>query len=358
MLWGGDPINISQPIRVERAMANYWLKNNSNSLAEGPYNASQLKAMAAAGQISAEAMISNDREKWTRATQVKGLFPYPTAPAPTVRPTPIPPPPPDLAPPPAPSPTPDAYDVQEPEPPPVPPPGTFKAGVPGQAINPVQLAYAGSYGVGGFSGYGVVGQVRNVKWFLVTAIVVVVLLIISQVLSGASQVYFAQPRTTSFTPRSSRLGSRSAPAPAPGQLAAVAATGAISCFSELVLLGMVIYWLVWLGTIHSELRAFNASEFQTSPGMAVGFCFIPFFNLYWIPSMMYRAATGIDRHLGGSRISPTQVLVFHILAIVPGCCLGLGLIFYALAMMEVQKGLNELWTRHSIHSAPPSIPAV
>ena len=77
-----------------------------------------------------------------------------------------------------------------------------------------------------------------------------------------------------------------------------------------------------------------------------------------IPSMMYRAATGIDRHLGGSRISPTQVLVFHILAIVPGCCLGLGLIFYALAMMEVQKGLNELWTRHSIHSAPPSIPAV
>jgi len=50
--------------------------------------------------------------------------------------------------------------------------------------------------------------------------------------------------------------------------------------------------------------------------------------------------------------------VFHILAIIPGCCLGLGLIFYALAMMEVQKGLNELWTRHSVHSTPPSIPAV
>jgi len=356
MLWGGDPIYISQPIRVERAMANYWLKHNSNSLAEGPYNASQLKAMAAAGQISKEALISNDREKWTRATQVKGLFPSPTAPAPTIRPAPFPAPPPDLAPPPAPSPTPDAYDVQEPEPPPVPPPGTFNTGVPGQAINPVQLAYAGGYGVGGFSGYGVVGKVRNVKWFLITAIVIVVLFTLSQVLSGSSQVFFARTSTTSLTPRSSRLGSRSAPAP--GQLAAVAATGALSCFSQLALIGMAIYWLVWLGTIHSELQAFNASEFPTSPGMAVGFCFIPFFNLYWIPSTMYKAAAGIDHQLGGGRISTTQVLVFHILAIVPGCCLGLGLIFYALAMMEVQKGLNELWTRHSVHSTPPSIPGV
>lgn len=356
MLWGGDPIYISQPIRVERAMANYWLKHNSNSLAEGPYNASQLKAMAAVGQISKEALISNDREKWTPATQVKGLFPSPAAPVPTIPPAPIPAPPPDLAPRPAPSPTPDAYDVQEPEPPPVPRPGTFNAGVPGQAINPVQLAYAGSYGVGGFSGYGVVGRVRNVKWFLITAIVIVVLFVLSQVLSGASQVFFAR---TSVTPRSSRLVSRSAPPPAPGQLAAVAVTGALGCFSELALFGMAIYWFVWIGTIHSELYAFNTAVFPTSPGMAVGFCFIPFFNLYWIPSMMYRAADGIDRHLGGGRISTTQVLVFHILAIVPGCCMGLGLIFYALAMMEVQKGLNELWTRYSVHSAqPPAIPGV
>src|SRR6185437_11535557 len=192
----------------------------------------------------------------------------------------------------------------------------------------------------------------------ITAIVIVVLFTLSQVLSGASQVFFARTSTTSLTPRSSRLGSRSAPAPAPGQLAAVAATGALSCFSQLALIGMAIYWLVWVGTIHSELYAFNAAEFPTSPGMAVGFCFIPFFNLYWVPSMMYKAANGIDRHLGGSRISPTQVMVFHILAIVPGCCLGLGLIFYALAMMEVQKGLNELWTRHSVHSTRSSIPGV
>ncbi|HEX5244543.1 MAG TPA: DUF4328 domain-containing protein [Tepidisphaeraceae bacterium] len=354
MLWGGDPVYISQPIRVERAMANYWLKQNSNSLAEGPYSASQLKAMAAAGHILPAAMISIDREKWTPATQVKGLFPSPTAPAPIPAPT-IPPPPPDVAPPPAPAL--DAYDVQEPQPPPVPPPGTFNAGVPGQTINPVQLAYAGSYGVGGFSGYGVVGKVRNVKWFLITAIVIVALFTISQVLSGASQVFFARTSTTTLTPRSSRLGSRSAP-PAPGQLAAVAATGALSCFSQLALIGMAIYWLVWIGTIHSELYAFSAAEFPTSPGMAVGFCFIPFFNLYWIPAMMYKAANGIDLHLGGGRISPTKVLVFHILAIVPGCCLGLGLIFYALAMMEVQNGLNELWSRHSVHSAPPAIPGV
>jgi hypothetical protein len=45
-------------------------------------------------------------------------------------------------------------------------------------------------------------------------------------------------------------------------------------------------------------------------------------------------------------VSPSAVLTFQILAIVPGSCvLGLGLLFIALGMRSIQGGLNTLWAQ-------------
>lgn len=313
-------------------MASYWLKHNSNSLTEGPYSASQLKAMAAAGQISAAALISNDREKWTPATQVKGLFPSPQATTPAYpRPQPPPPPPPAMAPMPAPFeasstydtnelPPSEPYDLQNPDPPALPPP-------PVPTAMPVEFGYAGAPQQRSLGHTGQTGEVRDLKGYLVAAIVVAGVFFAAQIASGQ---YHLVP-----TPNSSNE---------PGPLST---TG--SCFGLMAWIALLIYGFVWVGRVHGEIDGFTGGQYPTKAGMAVGFCFIPFFNLYWIPAMMFGLANEIERYLGPGKISPTKVLVFQILAFVPGCCVGaISPIFFALAMLEIQKGLNELWTMYRL----------
>lgn len=334
MLWGGDPIVISQPTRVERAMANYWLKHNSNSLAEGPYNASQLKAMAAAGQISPTALISNDREKWTPAPQVKGLFPAAPSMPPAQSQSRPQPPPPAMAPMPAPPEAPQIYDdgelppsepyeLQSPDPPALPPP------VVPQAV-PVELGYAGApRAPRGIGHTGQTGEVRDLKGYLVATIVVAAIFFAAQISSG--QYHLVRTTTPAFQNDPSPLST------------------AGSCFGLMAWIALLIYGFVWVGRVHSEIFDFTGGEYRIKPAMAVGFCFIPFFNLYWIPAMMFGLASEIERYLGPGRISPVKVLVFQILAFVPGCCIGaISPIFFALAMLEIQKGLNELWTRYRL----------
>src|SRR5690349_3515096 len=107
-------------------MAGYWLKRGPNAPAEGPFTATQLKQMGAAGQIATDALVSGDNAQWTRADKVKGLFaatpsapmPTPQAPAPApIAPSPAPMPPPPALPASAQPPqsrAPDPYSIEEP----------------------------------------------------------------------------------------------------------------------------------------------------------------------------------------------------------------------------------------------------
>ncbi len=49
-----------------------------------------------------------------------------------------------------------------------------------------------------------------------------------------------------------------------------------------LLLTLNIYWLYWLYRTYKEVRAHAPGATSVSPGRAVGFLFIPLFNLYWI----------------------------------------------------------------------------
>jgi len=105
-------------------------------------------------------------------------------------------------------------------------------------------------------------------------------------------------------------------------------------------------WLVWLYKIHAEMRNYTGGRYPISPGKAVGFCFIPFYNLYWMVYAPFKMAQNLETFLGEGTVQPNQVMVFQILSIVPGEFItGLGALFDALAMLKVQRGLNELWDR-------------
>jgi len=111
-------------------------------------------------------------------------------------------------------------------------------------------------------------------------------------------------------------------------------------------LSLIIYWLVWIGLIHGEMRRFTAYDYKISPAKAVGFCFIPLFNLFWLVYMPYEMARTLPRYLGfkpGSDRS-TLVLVFQLLGMILWMCLNFPpILFFALTMYAIQSVLNDLW---------------
>ncbi len=120
----------------------------------------------------------------------------------------------------------------------------------------------------------------------------------------------------------------------------------LSLFFASLALALFIYWLAWVFNVHNEMRAFTAGAYSVSPAKAVGFCLIPIFNFFWLAYMPYQLARELEVQLGSKRIKASVTLTLCILSIVPGACLfGLGTLFRASAMSQVQNGLNELWRR-------------
>lgn len=192
------------------------------------------------------------------------------------------------------------------------------------------LSYAGAYR-GPFAGPA--GVQRETLWFIVCAVIVMFL--------GMAQQFieFSQPQQPLFGPWSSS---------APLQMAAI-------CLYLPGVLGLWVYWLVWIGMTHGEMRRFTGYDYKISPAKAVGFCFIPFFNLYWIIYMPYELARTLARYLGNKRGSDRSgsVLAFQILSLVPGSFLpGLSLLFNGLTMRAIQDVLNDLW-RTARNDVPP-----
>ena len=119
------------------------------------------------------------------------------------------------------------------------------------------------------------------------------------------------------------------------------------CVGMPALLLLSIYWLIWVYRVHKEMRIYTNYGYGISPGLALGLCFIPLFNIFWRIYMPYRLAVGVRQYLGNRRgaFEPGAVLAFYGLALVPGSCVpGLNVLLIGLGMREIQKGLNMLWT--------------
>ena len=189
---------------------------------------------------------------------------------------------------------------------------------------------------------GTPGKVRDHTWFIVFSSLVLGMGLIMYMIAFAQGILEAQ-RGISPDPRASDL-----------ELIG----GMFACGGMAGVIIMLIYWLVWVYKVHKEMRVYTNFGYAISPGKALGFCFIPLFNIFWRIYMPYKLAEGVRQYLGHrSRVfDPGSVLAFYILALVPGSCvLGLDLLFTGLGMREVQKGLNVLWTEGSpwVSSVPP-----
>lgn len=312
-------------------MAGYWVKHFPADTPRGPFSGTQLRAMAASGRLTHSVLISADQNHWTTAANVTGLFEQ-------------------------------TLDASPQQPPPVsaePEPQNATILSP-----PQQLGYATGIGC----------QPRKVQWYLISAIVIVGVSVIQIVLQFGSMAWMmsAMPATTGpsstvVTTRNGRVmtttttAGRRPPGFAPGMLAMSIAGSVLRLLAVLASLGLFIYFTIWAYQVHQDMRQLSGGTYPISPGKACGFCWIPFFNLYWIVYMPYKLSEAVDWHLGANRTitNPTLVLIFQILQLVVNftcaCFLSPAPIFYALTMRDIQKGLNELCARTGY--VPPAAPS-
>lgn len=283
-------------------MAEYWVRVAEAEGEFGPYTGAQLIAMAAEGSLGREALVSADRAKWTLAWKVKGLFSPPRiAPSPPSA-QPAPPPAPrvaSIAPPPLPS-------------------STLAQMTPSKAM-PWSL-----------------GATGRSRWFLICSLVVVGLEILDILLRVG---FFASIAMSHGRPGSAGISA-----------AAVVGVTMIT----LRLLTMVsfvaafIYFTVWAYLAHDEMSRLTEGTYPISPAQACGFCYIPFFNLFWVVYMPYKLALAIEQRQAAADpwSSPGAVLgcqLTQVLSVLPCACVGSPVpVFYALTVRSIDIGLKKL----------------
>jgi hypothetical protein len=76
----------------------------------------------------------------------------------------------------------------------------------------------------------------------------------------------------------------------------------------------VIYWLVCVYQIHKVLELATKGAYKISPGRAVGYHFIPFYNLLWPYKWIVDLLTFANNHLHAGQ---NKISVFMGLAILP-----------------------------------------
>ncbi|MHC4874540.1 MAG: GYF domain-containing protein, partial [Planctomycetota bacterium] len=89
-------------------MSGFYIKTNAKGKAQGPFSSEQLKKLVSQNKIKPDYFISQNKEKWTQAEKVKGLFPAAKPKAPEPEPELLPEPEDDFAP--APEPSEEAVD--------------------------------------------------------------------------------------------------------------------------------------------------------------------------------------------------------------------------------------------------------
>jgi hypothetical protein len=149
----------------------------------------------------------------------------------------------------------------------------------------------------------------------------------------------------------------------------------MACGGFLGTVALWIVWVIWIYRAHNDVRRFTSEQYSISPGLALGLCFVPLFNLFWQVYMPYRLAQFIEKEsrIGSpsgrsmnpyarygteaatANVSAGTILALQIVAIVGGCCVhGLTMLLFSISAFMMQRGLNQLW-RTAAANAPHSV---
>ena len=121
-----------------------------------------------------------------------------------------------------------------------------------------------------------------------------------------------------------------------------------------------IFSMIWLNLMHGKLPKVRSDD--PSAGKAVGFCFIPFFNLYWIFFTFRRLCLRIDeqRELyglppSGLKGMATTACIFHV---IPWLNVLIGLtIISPIFIGMMQSSVNQLVTTSATTASHGTLPA-
>jgi hypothetical protein len=133
-----------------------------------------------------------------------------------------------------------------------------------------------------------------------------------------------------------------------------------------VLLVAIQIWLAILvfSIWYKAWQTIQDSHARTTPGKAIGYAFIPFFNVYWIFQMIWGFAVDFNRfadryghpvkHLPSTGIF--VALVIGVLGIIPVLSIPCGIVggtLYILIVITVVKRVNELGESIASQAAAP-----
>ncbi|MFU8893310.1 MAG: GYF domain-containing protein [Luteolibacter sp.] len=228
-------------------MSDQWFIH-SNGEQTGPYTGEQLVQYAQQGSITAETMVwAEGMPEWLPATQIEGLLP----PAP------------------APAPAPAA---------PWAPPGARRPGTAGAvaATSPYQppaTALATQAPVGGDYPYIPIKQASFGLW-------------VASFLGGFVLMMLGLFMLISSVATQAQAYSNGAEEMPPPQ-----GTGLGGIIYLLVIIALVVSAVFFYINLHRAWKCLQFGAPRTTPGKAVGFLFIPFFNLYW----MFVALAGLSK---------------------------------------------------------------
>lgn len=126
-----------------------------------------------------------------------------------------------------------------------------------------------------------------------------------------------------------------------------------------------IYWLFWLHKTYKEIRAHTPGATEITPGKAVGFMFIPFFNLYWFFRVMIDMPRAIRRMQEDDPLGEPPLNNGLVTGLLIGGIIGnmlMGRIHPALMLLTepliiagfilAQATLNAHWERHAAGAIP------
>jgi hypothetical protein len=291
---------------------------------QGPFSLEQLRAMHARGQFRRFHEVSEDRQTWAAASSLAELFP---APAPSGRAA--------------------VADVTAAALPAAP------AGAEPLAAQPAVWFFVGPSGGGEgpvpreqlleLMRRGVVQQTTLVwreglsEWVPLSAPEAGVLA--PPVRRAAPPAAAVAPAPVAFYPDDDPVAVLAEPARGPGF--------GYQPVGVLVLLHFItlgIYSTVWLNLLHGKLPKVRHDD--PSAAKALGFLFIPFFNLYWVFFTYHRLAVRVNEQSAraglADQVSTGLAVTNCVLMVIP--CLGLVsfLILMPLFAASVQSAVNEL----------------
>jgi hypothetical protein len=109
------------------------------------------------------------------------------------------------------------------------------------------------------------------------------------------------------------------------------------------LLTMGIFTLVYFGLMHSRLPSIKHDDFRAKK--AIGFCFIPFFNLYWVFKFWLRLVDRVNFQAAIRGLAPTiskrLMLATVIVGLIPGVNLA-AVVLYAICAAQIQGACNRI----------------